>query len=110
MKTRDVETPRPVLGSPMDVPRARPRTRRWIAYVSMAASGMVAVVLGLARLRAAAPTVDRSSVWLTTVERGTMVRDVQGQGTLVPEEIRWITAKANARVERVLARPGATVE
>ena len=66
--------------------------------------------MGLRRLRAAAPTVERGSVWMDTVKRGPMVREVLGQGTLVPEEIRWMAAKANARVERVLVKPGAPVK
>jgi multidrug resistance efflux pump len=65
--------------------------------------------LGLRRLRAAAPTVDRAGLWLDTVRRGTMVREVLGPGTLVPEEIRWLTARTSARVERVLVKPGAAV-
>ena len=57
--------------------------------------------MGLRRLRPAAPTVERATVWMDTVQRGPMVREVLGQGTLVPEEIRWIAAKTSARVERV---------
>ncbi len=71
---------------------------------------LVGATLGLRRLRVAAPTVERASVWTDTVKRGPMVREVLGQGTLVPEEIRWIAAKAAARVERVLVKPGATVK
>ncbi len=95
----------------MDLPRQRPRIRRqralWAAILITA--GLCAITLVLNRLRQAAPTLDRSSVWIDTVKRGSMLRDVQGQGTLVPEDIRWITAVSNARVERVLARPGAAV-
>src|SRR5439155_7808757 len=54
--------------------------------------------------------VDRSSVWMDTVARGPMLREVQGQGTLVAEEVRWITAIAPARVERVIVLPGAKVQ
>jgi HlyD family secretion protein len=66
--------------------------------------------LGLGRLRAAAPTVESGTVWTDTVKRGTMIRQVQGQGTLVPEDVRWITAEAPARVVKVLVHPGAPVE
>ncbi len=98
----------------MDRPRRapassrRPRRLALLAVVSVAA--IVAVTLGLRRLRAAAPTVERSSVWIETVRRGPMLREVKGQGTLLPEEIRLITAVAPARVERVLLRPGASVK
>jgi multidrug resistance efflux pump len=95
----------------MDVPRApRRRKLRYGAFVALAVFGVATLALGLHRLRVAPPTIDRSAVWITTVQRGPIVREMQGQGTLVPEEIRWITAKANARVESVLKRPGAMVE
>ena len=54
------------------------------------------VTLGLGRLRAAAPEVDRSGLWIGAVQRGEMVRQVKGTGSLVPEEIRWVTAGAQA--------------
>ncbi|HRI51064.1 MAG TPA: RND transporter, partial [Pseudomonadota bacterium] len=97
----------------MDRPRAPVsglRRHRWLAIAAVVVSlVVVAVTLGLRRLRAAAPAVDRSSVWIDTVRRGPMLREVKGQGTLVPEDIRWITATAPARVERILLRPGAQV-
>jgi HlyD family secretion protein len=98
-------------GSGVDIPR--PRVNRAPRNVALAVAGalvLVATTVGLRRLRAAAPTVEKSTVWMDTVQRGPMVREVLGQGTLVPEEIRWIAAKANARVEKVLVKPGAKVE
>jgi HlyD family secretion protein len=71
---------------------------------------LLGVTLGLSRLKPAAPTVERSTVWLDTVKRGPMLRQVRGNGTLVPEEIRWIPALSDARVERILARPGTSVK
>src|SRR5712671_4465225 len=56
----------------------------------------------------AAPGIDRNTVLVDTVKRGQMVRDVRGQGTLVPEDIRWIPATTQGRVERILLRPGTT--
>ena len=97
-------------GSGLDIPRPPVnRTRRYIIMGLAGALVLVGATLGLRRLRAAAPSVDRATVWMDTVKRGPMVREVLGQGTLVPEEIRWIAAKTNARVERVLVKPGATV-
>jgi HlyD family secretion protein len=66
--------------------------------------------VGLARLKPAAPPVDRSTVWLDTVRRGPMVRQVRGLGTLVPEDVLWIPAITQGRVERILMRPGAMVK
>jgi HlyD family secretion protein len=98
-------------GSGVDIPR--PRVNRTPRNVALALAGVVVLVgttVGLRRLRAAAPSVERSTVWMDTVQRGPMVREVLGQGTLVAEEIRFIAAKANARVERVLVKPGAKVQ
>jgi HlyD family secretion protein len=63
-----------------------------------------------ATLQPALPTVARDSVWVDTVRRGEMIRQVRGLGTLVPEEIRWITAATDAHVERIVVFPGATVQ
>ena len=57
----------------------------------------------------AAPTVDAETLWPDTVKRGPMVRQVRGLGTLVPEDIRWIPATSQGRVERILLRPDVAV-
>jgi len=54
--------------------------------------------------------VDGSVVWRGTVERGPMVRDVRGLGTLVPEETLLIPATTQGRVARILVRPGTPVK
>lgn len=73
---------------------------------------MIAVPLvtwGLSRLKPAAPGVERATVWLDTVKRGPMLRQVRGLGTLVPEDILWIPATTDGRVEQRLALPGIVV-
>jgi HlyD family secretion protein len=70
---------------------------------------IVVISVGVSKLKPAAPSVDRATVWIDTVKRGSMLRQVRGSGTLVPEEIRWIPATTQGRVERLLLRPGATV-
>ena len=77
-----------------------------------AVAGGVALLglVGLARLEPAAPKVEAASVWTDVVKRGEMLREVRGPGTLVPKEIRWIAAETNARVKRILIKPGATVQ
>jgi len=65
---------------------------------------------GVAHLKPAAPLVERSSVWLDTVKKGEMLREVRGPGTLVPKEIRWITAETAAHVERIVVKPGTPVQ
>lgn len=100
----------PLAGS-NDIRRAPPRRgRRRLVLVLIASACVIGVTVGLRRLRAAAPLVDRSVVWIDTVKRGPMVREVQGQGTLVPVEVRWITAVAPARVDRVRVLPGTRVQ
>jgi HlyD family secretion protein len=82
---------------------------RQILYGAGALVAIAAVTVGLSRLKPAAPTVDRSTVWVDTVKRGPMVRQVRGLGTLVPEDIRWIPVLTDARVDEIVLRPGAVV-
>jgi len=94
----------------LDVPRQKVRHRRKPLLI---AAGMLVVALttlGLAQLKPAAPQVERATLWLDTVRRGPMVRQVHGNGTLVPESQRFVSALTAGRIERVLARPGAKVE
>lgn len=97
----------------MDIPRqgaARRRLIRRITYGSVVAAAIPLITVGLSRLKPAAPTVERSTVWTDAVKRGPMTREVRGLGTLVPEEILWIPAITDGRVERILVRPGAAVK
>lgn len=75
-------------------------------------SFLIAVPLitwALGRLKPAAPPVERSSVWVDVVKRGPMLRAHRGLGTLVPEEVMWIPAVTDGRVEKVHLRPGVRV-
>jgi len=96
----------------MDIARPdqtrRKRIRRAL-YGGAAVLAVGAITLGLSKLKPAAPGVERGTVWIDTVKRGPMVRDVRGQGTLVPEDIRWIPATTQGRVERIRLRPGTPV-
>src|SRR5213082_4162078 len=97
----------------MDVPRegvAAKKRKRRIIIISASAVGLILATFALSRLKPAAPSVDRSSVWIDTVKRGPMVRQVRGLGTLVPEEIRWIPANTEARVDKIVVRPGTQVK
>jgi HlyD family secretion protein len=67
------------------------------------------ISFGLSRLEPAAPTVDAATLWRDVVKRGSMLRQVRGLGTLVPEDIRWIPATTQGRVEVILLRPGTPV-
>lgn len=97
----------------MDIARpsqAGKKRRMRIIYGAAGLAAVALVSLGLTKLKPAAPTVERSGVWIDTVRRGPMVRQVRGLGTLVPEEIRWIPALSEGRVERIIVKPGTAVE
>jgi len=99
--------------SAMDVPRphvAKQKRKRRIIIVAASVLGLILVTVALSRLKPAVPSIDRSTVWIDTVKRGPMVRQVRGLGTLVPQEIRWIAANTEGRVEKIVVRPGAHVE
>jgi len=71
---------------------------------------VVVVTVALAKLKPAAPTVESATLYMDSVRRGDMVRDVRGPGSLVPEHITWISAQANARVDKLVAESGQTVK
>jgi HlyD family secretion protein len=88
----------------------RKKKIRRIIYGGVALVAIIVITVGVSRLKPAAPSVDRATVWVDTVKRGQMLRQVRGSGTLVPEDIRWISATTQGRVERILLRAGAVVE
>ncbi len=97
----------------MDKPRegvAAKKRKRRILIISASALGLVLATFALSQLKPAAPSVERSSVWIDTVKRGPMVRQVRGLGTLVPEDMRWLPANTEGSVEKILIWPGTKVE
>jgi len=83
-----------------------------LIFAGVAVVVLVLGVVGVSRLKPAAPTVDRSTIWPETVKRGPMVRQVRGStGTLVPREdsIELIPAQTDATVVRIRVLPGAKV-
>src|SRR4051794_3375386 len=96
----------------MDVPRkgaARTRLLRRIGFLTFGLLIVSLLLWGLPKIRPAAPTVERSTVWVDTVKKGSMIRQVRGIGTLVPEEVLWLPALTEGRVDRINIRPGASV-
>jgi len=85
------------------------RLRRIIAWTAGAVV-IGLVTLGLSRLKPAAPQVEKASLWIGQVERGPMLREVRGSGTLVPVEVNWIASPNDARVSRILTLAGSAVE
>lgn len=94
----------------MDIPREpKGNKKRWL-YVGGGIAAVLVITVSLGRLEPAAPSVDKDTIYTDVVERGEMVRRVRGPGTLVSEQIRWISALTAGRVERILKEPGAEVD
>ena len=99
----------------MDVKRegvARKKRIRMAVIAGAVIGGIAAISFGLSRLEPAAPSVNRATVWMDAVQRGEMIRQVRGPGTLevVPEAIRWVAARTRGRVDRRVLLPGVDVE
>ena len=98
----------------MDIKRApKSKIKKNIRTVIMIVVGIAAIggiTYGLTKLKPSAPTLDRSTAVIETVKRGEMIRDVRGNGTLVPELTRIVPAPADGRVERVLLKAGVEVD
>ena len=89
--------------------RKKELQRRRILTGAGVAAGLVLVTVGINSLEPAVRTVERGSIWTGTVARGEMLRAVRGNGTLVPKEIRWISAQTEGRVEKRVVEAGADV-
>ena len=97
----------------MDISRPefkQQKRRRQIVWTIVTSVLLVIAIVFVSRLERAVPSVPRATVWIDSVREGEMVRQVRGPGKLVPREVRWVTAQAGGRVERILVRPGETVE
>ena len=96
----------------MDIIRdTRPQKRKkQVTWIVGGIATLVVVTVALRQLPSAAPSVSSATVWRDTVEFGTLVRQVRGPGTLIPEQMRWITAVTAGRIEQILALPGTEVK
>ena len=94
----------------MDVARAPQKKTGRNALIGAGVLLVVIVTVALAKLKPAAPTVEAATLYMDSVRRGDMVRDVRGPGSLVPEHITWISAQANARIDRLVAESGQQVK
>jgi multidrug efflux pump subunit AcrA (membrane-fusion protein) len=94
----------------MDIPRPPAKKHKKYIWPSVGVLALAAVTVGVSNLEKRAPTVPRAQLWIDSVRRGELLREVSGNGTLVPENIRWISAVTSGRVEQILVRPGASVE
>jgi RND family efflux transporter MFP subunit len=99
----------------MDIERPefkKQKRRRQIIWGCAGLLVLVAVTVGIARLKPAAPTVERATIWTDTVKRGSMLRQVRGLGSLIPshEDVQQIPAETEATVIRILQLPGSQVK
>jgi HlyD family secretion protein len=98
----------------MDIKRdpaiLRRKKIRQAAWIGVGVAALAGISVAVSRLRPAAPLVPAGTPWIETVKRGDMIRNVHGSGTLVPEDIRWITSTTSGRVERLVLPPSSTVK
>src|SRR5882757_6803300 len=97
----------------MDIPRTGQAQKRRLRRMAVIVAGIAVVLLitvFLTRLEPAAPTVAAETLLIDQVKRGPMLRQVRGPGTLVPVDVRLISAPVEGRVERIPALPGVTVK
>jgi HlyD family secretion protein len=97
----------------MDIPissalRKRRKLRRGAAFATIAVA-LALVTIALSRLQPAVPSVEKAALYFGTVQRGEVVRQVRGNGSLVPEQIQFVQAETEGRIERILVEPGAVV-
>jgi HlyD family secretion protein len=125
-RTRNAQNPTPsiiyVAGNPgralafvpgnMDITRTTDSRKKKLRRYGAAGAIVIALILAtvaFARLDPAAPAVERSTIVIAQVQRGPFTRAIRATGTLVPENIRWISAATDARVERIIVQPGTAV-
>ena len=97
----------------MDIKRpAKSKIKKRIRTFALVVIGVAAIggiTFGLTRLKPAAPTLDRSTAVIDTVKSGPFVREVRGNGTLVPQLVRWVPAPSDGRVEKIPVQAGVVV-
>jgi HlyD family secretion protein len=97
----------------MDIQRKNVKRKRWIRwsiYITIIVIFMTLATFGLSRLEPAAPSVDKRTLWIETVKKGSMLRQVRGVGTLVSEDVLVVPATVGGRVIKILVEPGAIVD
>ena len=96
----------------MDVKREGVARKKRIKLILGTIVGLLIAGFGyskVSQLKPAAPSVERATVWVDTVKRGPMVRQVRGLGVLVAEDIGWAPAAFDSQVSKVDVKSGETV-
>ncbi len=95
----------------MDIKRdTSGKKTKQIIYGSVVAVVVISLAVFLSTLERAAPTVQSATLWMDQVQRGELLLERRGAGTLVPEEMRAVAARSSGRVEEIVLLPGAPVE
>jgi HlyD family secretion protein len=94
----------------VDIKREPPKKHKRNILIGAAIAGVALITVMLSQLEARPPSVSRAELWIDSVERGTMIRQVRAPGTLVPERIRYVVAVTSGRVEAKPLTPGVTVK
>ena len=97
----------------MDVARpdiARKNKRRRLALLSILILGIAGITFALARLGPALPKVDATAIWTNQVQRGELLIEVRGNGSLVPEQLQFVQTEVGGTVQKIRVLPGAQVE
>src|SRR2546423_778920 len=97
----------------MDIPRksaSRKRLIKRLVYGALLVVAIGLITFGVSKLKPAAPSVEASTLLMGKVIRGSMLRNIRGLGTLVPEDIRLIPARSEGRVEALPLKPGIEVK
>jgi HlyD family secretion protein len=93
----------------LDIKREPPKKRGKYILIGVGVVVLAGTTYFLSNLEARAPSVDRATLWIDSVERGDMYRQVRAPGTPTPEHIRFVVAVTSGRVEALPVRPGVTV-
>jgi HlyD family secretion protein len=96
----------------MDKPRfgvARTKKIRRIFLLVLFVLLATAATYGLSKLKPAAPSVEKATLYSDKVKHGSLLLDIHGTGTLVPEDFRWIPTFRDGLVEKIHVRIGDTV-
>lgn len=94
----------------VDIKRDPPKKTKTYVLGGLAVVALIAVTIWVSTLEAAPPTVEAATIWTGRVSRGELLRQVRGPGTLVPEDILFVSARTAGRIERILIDPGAEVD
>jgi HlyD family secretion protein len=93
----------------MDIVRTKTTSRRRYFVIALAVVAVISVTFSVSRLESRAPSVERGTLWIDTVRRGTMLRQVRAPGKLEPEHVRFVSAVTAGRVEVRDVLPGVHV-